>query len=83
MGAVGEDVDAWAAALEAATGRTGLGPAALPGGLLIMTGGDGGRGAKLGAAQAAGLLLLGGNVAAAPTGDGGRELLFTGRGTVA
>lgn len=27
-------------------GKTGLGPVALPGGLLIMTGGDGGRGAK-------------------------------------
>lgn len=76
------DVDAWATALEADTGRTGLGPAALTGGLLIMTGGDGGRGAKLGAAQAAGR-VLGGKVAAAPTGEGGRELLLTGRGTVA
>lgn len=28
-------------------GKRGLGPAALPGGLLIITGGDGGRGVKL------------------------------------
>lgn len=76
------DVDIWVAGLEADTGRTGLGPVALPGGLLIITGGDGGRGAKLGAAQAAGL-VLGGKVAAALTGEGGRELLFRGRGTVA
>lgn len=30
-----------------AMGMSGLGPAAFPGGLLIMTGGDGGRGVKL------------------------------------
>lgn len=76
------DVDVWVTGLEADTGRTGLGPAALPGGLLIITGGDGGRGAKLGAAQATGL-VLGGKVATALTGEGGRELLLSGRGTVA
>lgn len=44
----------WGPGEETQTGRTGLGPAALPGGLLIMTGGDGGRGEKLEAAQAQG-----------------------------
>lgn len=33
--------------LEAGTAMTGRGPVALPGGLLIMTGGDGGKGVKL------------------------------------
>lgn len=75
-------MDTGAAGLEAGTGRTGLGPAALPGGLLIITGGDGGRGPKVGADQATGF-VLGGRVAAAPMGEGGRELLFSGRGTVA
>lgn len=69
-------MDIWVTGLDADTGRTGLGPAALPGGLLIMTGGDGGRGAKLGADQATGL-VLGGRVATALTGEGGRELLFS------
>lgn len=76
------DVDTWVTGLEADTGRTGLGPVALPGGLLIITGGDGGSGAKLGADQATGF-VFGGKVAMALTGEGGRELLFSGRGTVA
>lgn len=33
--------------LVAGTAMTGRGPVALPGGLLIMTGGDGGKGVKL------------------------------------
>lgn len=44
MGAVGEEEKR---ELEAGTAMTGRGPVALPGGLLIMTGGDGGKGVKL------------------------------------
>lgn len=33
--------------LEVGTAMTGRGPVAFPGGLLIMTGGDGGKGVKL------------------------------------
>lgn len=55
---------------------------ALPGGLLIITGGEGGRGAKLEADQLV-VLVLGGRGAGGFTGEAGREFLFTGRGTVA
>lgn len=44
LGAVGEEQKR---GLEAGTAMTGRGPVALPGGLLIMTGGDGGKGVKL------------------------------------
>lgn len=63
-------------------GRTGLGPAALPGGLLIMTGGDGGWGEKPDADQAQGLAAAGWGKGAF-TGEEGRELLLRGRGAVA
>lgn len=49
---------------------------ALPGGLLIITGGEGGRGAKLEADQVVDL-VLGGKGAGGFTGEGGREFLFT------
>lgn len=53
LGAVG-DRGIWGTGEEMQTGRTGLGPVALPGGLLIITGGDGGRGETLAADQAPG-----------------------------
>lgn len=53
LGAVG-DGGIWGTGEETQTGRTGLGPVALPGGLLIMTGGDGGRGETLDVDQAPG-----------------------------
>lgn len=37
----------WVRGEGVARGRSGRGPAAFPGGLLIMTGGEGGRGVKL------------------------------------
>lgn len=44
---------------ETQTGRTGLGPVALPGGLLIITGGDGGRGETVEVDQAQGFVAGG------------------------
>lgn len=58
LGAVG-DGGIWGTGEETQTGRTGLGPVALPGGLLIITGGDGGRGEKLEADQAQGFVAGG------------------------
>lgn len=51
LGAVG-DGGIWGTGEETQTGRTGRGPVALPGGLLIIIGGDGGRGEKLEVGQA-------------------------------
>ena len=50
---------------------TGRGPVALPGGLLIMTGGEGGKGVKLEAEQMVGLEgRTGGGGAGAEVGGG-------------
>lgn len=75
LGGAGEDTQA--------AGRTGRGPVALPGGLLIMIGGDGGRGEKLEADQAPGFAAGGWGGGAAFTGEEGREFLLGGRGAVA
>lgn len=48
-----------------------------------MTGGDGGSGAKLEADQEIGFTGGGGGGGAGFTGEGGLEILFMGRGTVA
>lgn len=58
MDAVG-DGGIWGTGEETQTGRTGRGPVALPGGLLIITGGDGGRGEKLEVDQAQGFVAGG------------------------
>lgn len=58
MGAVGEG-GIGGTGEETQMGRTGLGPVALPGGLLIITGGDGGRGEKLEVGQAQGFVAGG------------------------
>lgn len=74
------------ASCAADTRCTALGPVALPGGLLIITGGEGGSGAKLEADHVMGFTGGGGGGGGGGawfTGDGGREILFIGRGTVA
>lgn len=55
--------------LGAGMAMTGRGPVAFPGGLLIMTGGDGGRGLKLVADQTVDFCVAGG----AEGTEGGRE----------
>lgn len=55
----------------AAIGMSGLGPVAFPGGLLIMTGGDGGSGVKLHADHTTDLAAAEGVGAGAGAGAGG------------
>lgn len=59
----------WVRGEGAAIGMSGRGPAAFPGGLLIMTGGEGGRGVKLHADHTTD--LGGGGGTGAGTGAGG------------
>lgn len=61
----------WVRGEGAAMGMSGRGPVALPGGLLIMTGGDGGRGVKLYADHTADLGGGGGVGLGAGAGTGG------------
>lgn len=71
----------WESGLGAGIAIIGRGPVALPGGLLIMTGGEGGRGVKLLAVQATDLEAgAGGGAGTGGGGVGGAGCL---RGTVA
>lgn len=70
----------WESGLGAGMAITGRGPVAFPGGLLIMTGGEGGRGMKLLAVQTADLEAGTGGGGAGGGGVGGAGCL---RGTVA